>query len=162
MSAPFYTFSAKDSCGQNFDFKELEGKVVLIVNVASKCGFTGQYSGLQKLYAQYKDQGLVILGFPCNQFGGQEPGSSEEVVTFCKRTYDVEFPIMEKCQVNGSNTHPVYKFLKAQKTSWCMQRIKWNFEKFLIDRKGTVVARYGSMSSPAGIEAEVKRLCAQQ
>ncbi|GIL90329.1 hypothetical protein Vretimale_18193 [Volvox reticuliferus] len=160
MAAPadFYSLSATTNKGEILDFSTLKGKVVLIVNVASQCGFTGQYAGLQTLYDRYKDRGFTILGFPCNQFGGQEPGSAEEIVTFCSRNYGVEFPIMAKVNVNGDDASSVYKYLKSQKKQLMMEMIKWNFEKFLINRQGEVVARFSSMAAPASLESEIEKL----
>lgn len=154
----FYSLQANDLRGQPFSFEQLKGKVVLIINVASKCGFTPQYAGLQKLYDEFKDKGLVMLGFPCNQFGAQEPGGPEEIATFCSLNYGVTFPIMEKVDVNGDNTHPVYQFLKSQKKQLLMERIKWNFEKFLIDREGNVVERFSSAGTPDHIRPAIEKL----
>ena len=127
----FFDFNINDLSGKPFDLKSLKGKLILVVNVASKCGFTTQYKGLEDLNTKYSKSGLVILGFPCNQFGGQEPGGLSEI-TSCTRTYGVSFPIMEKIQVNGSESHPIYEFLKSSKPGILgIQMIKWNFEKFL-------------------------------
>ncbi|GAX83626.1 hypothetical protein CEUSTIGMA_g11050.t1 [Chlamydomonas eustigma] len=159
MSSPFYQLSAKDIKGQDFSFSQLEGKVVLIVNVASKCGFTPQYKGLQALYDKHKDNGLVILGFPCDQFGHQEPGGEEQIETFCTKNFGVSFPMMSKVEVNGGNTHPVYQFLKSEKKQMFMELIKWNFEKFLVDRSGNVVERFSSAGDPIShIEPKVAAL----
>ncbi|KAI8911135.1 glutathione peroxidase [Gorgonomyces haynaldii] len=130
---------------------DLKNKVVLIVNVASKCGFTPQYKGLEALHQKFKNQGVVVLGFPCNQFGAQEPGSPEEIQTFCSRTYDVTFDILEKGDVNGPNTHPLYQFLKNGKD------IRWNFEKFIVGKDGQVVAHFDSRKTPAELEAEIQK-----
>lgn len=155
----FYKLTPLDKKDAEFPFSALEGKVVLIVNVASKCGFTPQYEGLEALYKEYKDQGLEILGFPCNQFGHQEPGSSEEIVEFCSLNYGVTFPIMKKIDVNGSKEDPVYHYLKLQKSGLLgFKGIKWNFEKFLVDRKGKVVQRYSSITKPASIADDIKAL----
>ncbi|KAL7750479.1 Glutathione peroxidase 2 [Sorochytrium milnesiophthora] len=155
----FYSLEAQDAKKNTFSFEQLRGKVVLIVNVASKCGFTGQYEGLEKLYAQYKDQPFTIIGFPCNQFGNQEPGSEEEIQSFCRLTYGVSFPVMAKVEVNGDNEHPVYKWLKEQKSGILgLTRIKWNFEKFLINKDGEVVNRYSSMTKPEEIAKDVEKL----
>lgn len=155
----FYSLAPLDSKDQPFPFDQLKGKVVLIVNVASKCGFTPQYQGLEKLYEEYKDKGLVIIGFPCNQFAGQEPGSAEEIATFCSTKYNVTFPILKKIEVNGDKADPVYKFLKSQKSGLLgLTRIKWNFEKFLINKEGKVVERYGSVTSPNSIKPEIEKL----
>lgn len=155
----FYELTPKDHKNEPFPFKDLEGKVVLIVNVASKCGFTPQYDGLEKLYQKYKDQGLEIIGFPCNQFGSQEPGSSDEIQSFCKLNYGVSFPIMNKINVNGNDADPVYNFLKSQKSGLLgFKGIKWNFEKFLIDKKGNVVERFSSLSKPESIGEYIEPL----
>ena len=155
----FYNLAPKDKSGNPYPFSQLEGKVVLIVNVASKCGFTPQYDGLEELYKKYKDQGLVILGFPCNQFGHQEPGTQEEIQEFCRLNYGVTFPIMQKIDVNGANEDPVYGFLKSQKAGmFGLTRIKWNFEKFLIDKNGNVVERYSSLTKPASLDSKIAEL----
>ena len=155
----FYELSPKDSKGEPFPFSQLEGKVVLIVNVASKCGFTPQYKELEALYKKYEDKGFVVIGFPCNQFGHQEPGSDEEIVQFCQLNYGVSFPVLKKIDVNGSNADPVYNFLKNEKSGLLgFKGIKWNFEKFLIDKKGNVVERYSSLTKPSSLEATVEKL----
>lgn len=155
----FYSLAPKDKSGNPYPFSQLEGKVVLIVNVASKCGFTPQYDGLEELYKKYKDQGLVILGFPCNQFGHQEPGTQEEIQEFCKLNYGVTFPIMQKIEVNGANEDPVYRYLKSQKSGMLgLTRIKWNFEKFLIDKNGNVVERFSSLTKPASLDSKIAEL----
>ncbi|KAJ3091696.1 peroxiredoxin hyr1 [Quaeritorhiza haematococci] len=157
--SPFYTFPTKSLKGETVDLSQYKGKVVLVVNVASHCGFTPQYTGLEALYQKYKDRGLVILGFPCNQFGGQEPGSSEEIATFCTRTYNVTFPIMNKIEVNGKGEDPIYGWLKKEKPGILgLKMIKWNFEKFLVDKDGKVVHRYASTTSPESIGADVEKL----
>ncbi|KAG2449427.1 hypothetical protein HYH02_005574 [Chlamydomonas schloesseri] len=161
MSNPeFYGLSTTTLQGQPFPFSQLKGKVVLIVNVASKCGFTPQYKGLEELYQRYKDRGLIILGFPCNQFGGQEPGDAGAIGEFCQRNFGVTFPIMERSDVNGNDANPVFKYLKTQKKQFMMEMIKWNFEKFLVDKTGQVVARYSSMATPASLGPEVEKLLA--
>ncbi|TRM64781.1 thioredoxin-like protein [Schizophyllum amplum] len=158
-NAGFYSLKSELGNGKPFDFAELKGKVVLIVNVASKCGFTPQYKGLQALYEKYKDQGFVILGFPCNQFGGQEPEDDSGIATFCERNHGVTFPLMKKSEVNGDHTNEVYKWLKSQKSGILgLTRIKWNFEKFLIDKNGNVVNRWASTTAPDAIDAEVAKL----
>ncbi|KAG0281337.1 glutathione peroxidase gpx1 [Linnemannia gamsii] len=154
----FFALSAKDKKHQEISMKDFEGKVVLVVNVASKCGFTKQYAGLEELYKKYKDQGFVILGFPCNQFGGQEPGNEEEIESFCQLNFGVTFPLMAKIDVNGDHEDPVYTYLKSQKKSLMMSRIKWNFEKFLIAKDGTVYERYASVSTPEAIAKDVEKL----
>ncbi|KAJ3554494.1 hypothetical protein NM688_g3081 [Phlebia brevispora] len=162
--SPFYQLKAEQPGGKTFDFSELKGKVVLIVNVASKCyrvssGFTPQYKGLEELYEKYKEKGFVILGFPCNQFGGQEPGTDEEIAQFCSLNHGVTFPLMKKSDVNGDNTNEVYKYLKEQKSGLLgLTRIKWNFEKFLVDREGKVVHRWASTTAPDSIDAAVEKL----
>ncbi|KAL5525669.1 GPX2 [Sanghuangporus baumii] len=159
MSEGFYSLKAERPNGQVYDFEQLKGKVVLIVNVASKCGFTPQYKGLEALYQKHKDKGFVILGFPCNQFGGQEPGSDAEIAQFCELNHGVTFPLMKKSDVNGDNSNEVYKWLKNEKPGILgLTRIKWNFEKFLIDRNGKVVHRWASTTSPESIDAEVQKL----
>ncbi|KAK6339566.1 Glutathione peroxidase 2 [Orbilia javanica] len=153
----FYSYKPLDKKGEEYDLSQLKGKVVLIVNVASKCGFTPQYEGLEKLYAKYQDRGLVVLGFPCNQFGGQAPGTSEEQVSFCTLTYGVKFPVLGKIEVNGDKAHPLYEWLKKEKPGLLgMKRIKWNFEKFLISRDGKVVERWASTTSPASLTPRIE------
>ncbi|CAI4065024.1 hypothetical protein SKDZ_09G1990 [Saccharomyces kudriavzevii ZP591] len=155
----FYKLAPIDKKGQPFPFDQLKGKVVLIVNVASKCGFTPQYKELEALYKSYKDQGFTIIGFPCNQFGHQEPGSDEEIAQFCQLNYGVTFPIMKKTDVNGGNEDPVYKFLKSQKSGMLgLRGIKWNFEKFLIDKKGKVHERYSSLTKPSSLSETIEEL----
>ncbi len=157
-SAQFYKFKSKSIDGKEISMKAYEGKVVLIVNTASKCGFTPQYEGLEKLYKQYKDKGLVILGFPCNQFGGQEPGSAEEISKFCSLKYGVTFPMFQKIEVNGDNADPLYKYLKTALPGTLGNEIKWNFTKFLLDKKGNPVSRYGSSTKPEDITADIEKL----
>jgi len=158
----FFQFKVIDWNKKEFDFSQLKGKVTLVVNVASQCGFTPQYKGLQGLHDKYKDQGLVIIGFPCNQFGGQEPAAEEEIHTFCSRNYNVSFPIMGKVEVNGDNVAPVYKFLKSQQKQLLLERIKWNFEKFLVNKQGVVVDRFSSVATPESIEPAIQKLLAEQ
>ena len=138
-----YEFNAKDLNGNEVDFAQFKDKVLLIVNTASKCGFTPQFEGLEKLYQSYKDQGLVVIGFPCNQFGSQDPGSNEEIGEFCQKNYGVSFLMMQKIEVNGDNEHPLYTWLKKQEGGFLTDGIKWNFTKFLVNRQGEVVDRYG-------------------
>ncbi|KAJ1664163.1 Glutathione peroxidase 2, partial [Coemansia sp. RSA 25] len=162
-SKPFYGFGFDLLNGQKYEFSQLAGKVVLIVNVASKCGFTPQYDGLQKLYEKHGEKGLVILGFPSNQFAGQEPGTDEEIGATCKRNYGVSFPIMTKSDVNGKNENEVYKYLKVEKPGLMgLQRVKWNFEKFLVNRKGDVVERWASTTTPQSIESTIEKYLAQE
>lgn len=155
----FYSLKAERPGGKEYSFSELKGKVVLIVNVASKCGFTPQYKGLQDLYLKYKDQNFVILGFPCNQFGGQEPEDDKGIEEFCTLNHGVTFPLMKKSDVNGDNTNEVYKWLKEEKSGiFGLTRIKWNFEKFLVDKEGNVVQRWASTTTPQAIDEEVAKL----
>ncbi len=157
--AEIYDFDAATLGGDPVDLGDYRGKVLLIVNVASKCGFTPQYEGLEELYHQYKDEGFEILGFPCNQFGAQEPGDAKEIATFCSTTYGVSFPMFEKIDVNGSDAHPLYKWIKGQKKGLAGTRdIKWNFTKFLVDREGNVVQRFGPQDKPEAIAKHVAKL----
>jgi len=155
----FYDFNATDIIGVEQNMTEYKGKVLLVVNVASKCGFTPQYKGLQELYQSYKGKGFEILAFPCNQFKEQEPGTHKEIQTFCNLNYQTTFPLFEKIEVNGENTHPLYKFLKNEATGFLgTKSIKWNFTKFLIDRDGNVIERYGSTTKPKKIEKDIVKL----
>ncbi len=142
-----YDLSATDIDNQLKSLEAYEGKVLLIVNVASKCGFTGQYENLESLYQTYKDKGLVVMGFPCNQFGGQEPGTSDDIKSFCALNYGVSFPMFEKIDVNGPDQHPLYAFLTGENSPF-PGKIKWNFNKFLVGRDGKILARFGSMTNP--------------
>lgn len=154
-----FDFSAEDTKGDNVALENFRGKVLLIVNTASKCGFTPQYEGLEKLQADYHDQGFEVLAFPCNQFGKQEPGSNEEIVEFCTTRFSATFPIFSKIDVNGADTHPLYAWLKQQaKGIMGTERIKWNFTKFLINRQGEVVKRYGSQAKPEQIADDIAAL----
>ncbi|OMH82036.1 Peroxiredoxin HYR1 [Zancudomyces culisetae] len=160
-SSKFYSLVAKDLKGNEFPFSQLQGKVVLVVNVASKCGFTPQYKGLEELNKKYSSEGLQIIGFPCNQFGSQEPGGSEEIGQFCSRNYGVSFPIMEKTDVNGANESPVYGYLKSEKSGLLgIKSIKWNFEKFLVDRQGNVVDRFSSLTTPESMQKRIEEVLA--
>jgi glutathione peroxidase len=144
--------------GETEQMNDYAGKVLLIVNVASHCGFTGQYASLQSIYAQFHDGGFEVLGFPCNQFGGQEPGSAAEIEQFCSMRYQTTFPLFEKTDVNGENSHPLFKFLKhAAPGILGTEAIKWNFTKFLVDRKGQVIRRYGSADDPASIANDIRK-----
>lgn len=155
----FYDFNAKSITGEEVSMSAYKGKVVLVVNVASKCGFTPQYEGLEKLYQDYKSQGLEILGFPCNQFGGQEPGTHEQIQNFCKVNFGVTFPLFAKIDVNGEHTHPLYAHLKSKAPGFLgTEGIKWNFTKFLIDRQGNVIRRYGSSTKPEKIAKDIEKL----
>jgi glutathione peroxidase len=153
-----HEFTVKDSRGKDVDLSVYKGKVLLVVNVASKCSFTDtNYTQLTELYNRYKDKGLEILGFPCNQFLRQEPGTSVEAQDFACTRYKAEYPIFQKIRCNGPNTAPVYKFLKASKRGFFGSRIKWNFTKFLVDREGKVIARYGTPTAPLSIEGDIKK-----
>jgi len=158
MAITFYNFTAKTLQGKAKSMADYKGKVVVIVNTASKCGFTPQYAGLEELNRKYIDKGLVILGFPCNQFGKQEPGSSKEISEGCLINYGVSFQMFDKIEVNGSGTHPLYVFLKKQLTGFLGGRIKWNFTKFVIDRSGNPVKRYAPITKPEKMEEYLVKL----
>jgi len=159
MGSPIYDFAVSDIHGKQRKLEEFKGKVMLIVNVASKCGFTPQYKGLEALYEQLHSRGLEVLGFPCNQFGAQEPGTAQEIESFCEMNYGVTFPLFAKVDVNGKDAAPVYKYLKKEKPGLLgSEAIKWNFTKFLVDRDGKVVERYGSNVEPDAIAADVEKL----
>ena len=151
-----YDFSAQTLSGVTQDFSEYQDKVLLIVNTASKCGFTPQYEGLEALNQQYRDQGLVIVGFPCNQFGHQEPGEADEIGTFCQKNYGVSFPMMAKVDVNGKDAHPIFNWLKEQQGGFLTDGIKWNFTKFLIGRDGQVINRYAPTTKPEELKADIE------
>ena len=151
-----YDFSATTIDGSVQKLSEYKGKPLLVVNVASMCGFTPQYTGLEALYRKFKDRGLVVLGFPCDQFGHQEPGDEAEIKNFCSLNYDVSFPLFAKVDVNGRDAHPLYQWLKSEKSGFLgTEGIKWNFTKFLIDRNGQVVKRYAPTDTPEKIEKEL-------
>ena len=155
----FYDFEANNIKGKTVSMKEYEGKTIVVVNTASKCGFTPQYEGLEALYQKYKNQGLVILGFPCNQFGKQESGSSDEIEEFCQINYGVTFPLFEKIEVNGKNEHPIFKFLKEKQSSGIFgSKIKWNFTKFIINSKGVPVKRFSPTTKPEKMEETIVKL----
>jgi glutathione peroxidase len=178
--ARIYDFKALTNKGLEFDFAQFEGKVLLIVNTASKCGFTPQYDGLEALYQKYKDQGLVIVGFPCDQFAHQEPGSDEEIAEFCRINHGVTFPLMAKIEVNGENEHPVFNYLKSvapteeykglkgkatrtmlkglSKSAKKDSDILWNFTKFLINRDGTIVKRFAPVAEPVSFEKDIEEM----
>ena len=178
--AKIYDFKALNNKGLDFDFAQFEGKVLMIVNTASKCGFTPQYDGLEALYQKYKDQGFVIVGFPCDQFAHQEPGSDEQIAEFCRINHGVTFPLMSKIDVNGKDAHPIFEFLKSQapteeynglkaKATHAMLKglsksvekdsdILWNFTKFLINRDGTMVKRFAPVTTPEGMEDDIKAM----
>lgn len=157
MEQALYVLNATLINGQEKHLVDYKGKVLLIVNTASKCGFTPQYKGLQELYARYKEKGLEILGFPCNQFGHQEPGAEEEIQSFCQVNFGVTFTLFKKIEVNGENAHPIFKFLKNAAPGWLSKSIKWNFTKFLVDRQGMVVKRFSPITAPAKIENWVQQ-----
>ena len=151
-----YDFTAQDLDGVEQPLDTLRGKALLVVNVASKCGFTPQYTGLEAMYRRHKDEGLEVLGFPCDQFGHQEPGNADEIKNFCSLTYDVTFPMYAKIDVNGAHAHPLWKWMKEQKSGILgLEGIKWNFTKFLIDRNGHVVKRYAPTDTPEKIEGDL-------
>ena len=155
MKKSVYEYSAKDINGTEINLSQYKGKVLLIVNVASKCGFTPQYKGLEEIFEEYKGE-VVVLGFPCNQFGAQEAGNAEELKNFCSLTYDVKFPLFEKIDVNGANAHPLYEFLKEAKPGLLgTEGIKWNFTKFLVNKNGEVVKRYAPTDKPEDIKKEL-------
>lgn len=151
-----YEFSALDIRGQEVALSDYKDQVILIVNTASKCGFTPQFEGLEKLYSDLKDEGLVILGFPCNQFGSQDPGSEGEIQEFCQLNYGVSFPMFSKIDVNGDNAHPLFEYLKNEaRGALGSKSIKWNFTKFLVSKSGEVIERYGSVDTPEKIKKDV-------
>jgi glutathione peroxidase len=159
--ASVYDFTANTLDGREVSLGDYRGKVILIVNTASKCGFTPQYEGLEALYKAHADQGLVVLGFPCNQFGAQEPGDAAEIANFCSLTYDVSFPMFAKVEVNGPTAHPLYQYLKkAKKGLLGSEGIKWNFTKFLIDKTGAVAGRYAPTDKPEALEGTIEKLLA--
>jgi len=154
-----YDFGATTLDGRAVTLGEYRGRVLLVVNVASKCGFTPQYSGLEALYRRLEPRGFTVLGFPCDQFGHQEPGDAEEIRRFCALNYEVTFPLFAKIEVNGANAHPLYRYLKHEAPGILgTERIKWNFTKFLVDRAGTVVGRFAPTEKPAALEAKVAAL----
>jgi glutathione peroxidase len=157
MAQEFYSFEVKATNGQSVALSDYRGKVVLVVNVASRCGYTPQYDGLQKLYSKYRDQGLVILGFPCNQFGAQEPGSNDEIQSFCQMNFGVEFPIFKKIDVNGAHADPLFGWLKKSAPGILgTEMIKWNFTKFLIGRDGQVIDRFAPQTTPLELEKPIE------
>ena len=153
-----YDFKVTNNKGEEISLSEFKGKVLLIVNTATGCGFTPQYKGLEELYKKYKDKGLEILDFPCNQFGHQAPGSDSEIDSFCTLNYDTTFPRFKKIDVNGDNASPLYKWLKKEKGGVFGNAIKWNFTKFLVDRNGKVVGRYSPTTAPSKLEEKIKDL----
>jgi glutathione peroxidase len=158
-----YDFSATRLDGAAAQLSEFRGQVLLIVNTASQCGFTPQYAALEELYRAFKDRGFAVLGFPCNQFGAQEPGSPEEIGSFCKINFGVSFPLFAKIDVNGPQTHPLYRFLKRERRGiFWTEKIKWNFTKFLVDRTGRVVYRRGSSANPRKLAPSIEELLGPQ
>ncbi len=154
----FYSYSANSLRGENISMSDYKGKVVLVVNTASKCGLTPQYEGLEELHKKYAERGLVILGFPCNQFGNQEPGDSKDISEGCLINYGVSFQMFEKIEVNGANTHPLYEFLKKSCSGILNNSIKWNFTKFIIDTNGVPVKRFAPQTEPAKLESTIEKL----
>ncbi len=155
-----YDFTAERMDGSMQPLAEFEGKVLLVVNTASKCGFTPQFEGLEALNEQYKDQGLTVIGFPCNQFGSQDPGSNDEIGAFCQKNYGVSFPMMAKVDVNGAEAHPIFKWLKDQKGGLLTDGIKWNFTKFLIGSDGQVIDRYAPTTKPDALKGDIEKALA--
>lgn len=155
MNTDFYQLKVKTPSGQEISMTEFKGKVILIVNTATKCGLAPQFEGLEKLHQEYKDKGLVVLGFPCNQFLSQEPETNDTMVESCQVNFGVTFQLLEKCDVNGPDTHPVFKYLKKKLGGWFGSKIKWNFTKFLVDRNGYPVKRYAPTVKPEAIEGEI-------
>jgi glutathione peroxidase len=161
MTSTLYDFNVTLNNGQDIKLEEYQGKVLLIVNTASKCGFTPQYDGLQSVYSKYKDQGLVVLGFPCDQFGHQEPGTDSEIEQFCSLKFNVDFPLFKKIEVNGSQASPLYQYLKNAAPGLLGSKgIKWNFTKFLIDKSGKVIKRYAPTTKPEDITVDIEALLA--
>ena len=157
MPDSLYDFEARSLDGRPVRLADYRGKVLLIVNTASACGFTPQFAGLEQLWRRYRARGLVVLGFPCNQFGGQDPGSEAEIGAFCERNYGVSFPMMAKIEVKGANAHPLYRWLTAEKPGLLGTRaIKWNFTKFLVGRDGRVLRRYGPTEKPEALERDIE------
>ena len=159
MTSPtsLFDFAATSLEGEPVDLASYDGQVVLVVNTASQCGLTPQYEGLQKLYDEYGDEGLTVLGFPCDQFGNQEPGSEDEIGAFCERNFGVTFPMFAKIDVNGDDAHPIYQWLRDQKGGLLGSQIKWNFTKFLVGRDGQVIARYSPTTSPENLASDVEK-----
>ena len=153
-----YDFTATSLAGEDVPLKQFEGSVLLIVNTASQCGFTPQYQGLEALHRELSPRGFAVLGFPCNQFGGQEPGDAKQIADFCESKYEISFPLFGKIDVNGGNAHPLYNYLKREKSGLLGSSIKWNFTKFLVDRAGQVVARHAPTATPQGLKKEIEAL----
>lgn len=155
-----HDFTATTIDGEDRPLAAYDGRVALVVNTASQCGFTPQLEGLEQLHRQYADQGLAVLGFPCNQFGNQDPGSDEEIGAFCQKNYGVSFQMFSKVEVNGDDAHPVYRWLRSEKSGLLGEKIKWNFTKFLVGKDGQVIKRYGSTTKPEKIAADIERALA--
>lgn len=159
MPQTIHEFTAANIAGKEISLADYKGKVVLVVNTASKCGFTPQFAGLEALYEKYKDRGLVILGFPCNQFGAQEPGTADQIQEFCQLNYGVKFPMFGKIDVKGSDAHPLFKFLTSEKPGILgIEAIKWNFTKFLVDKNGNPVKRYAPNTEPKDIASDIEKI----
>jgi glutathione peroxidase len=158
MASEFYELTANNPQGQPVNMSVYAGKIVLVVNTATQCGLTPQFMGLEKLYEDYRDKGLIILGFPCNQFGSQEPLANDVMESTCLVNYGVSFPLFEKIEVNGPHAHPVFAYLKSKLGGWFGRRIKWNFTKFLLDRDGKPVKRFAPVTKPADIEGHIRAL----
>src|SRR3569833_1415747 len=156
--ASLYDFTATSLGGEEVPIKRFEGKVLLIVNTASACGFTPQYRGLEALYRALEPRGFAVLGFPCYQFGGQEPGTASDIDAFCTGKYDVTFPMLSKIDVKGAEAHPIYKYLRGEKSGLLRSAIKWNFTKFLVDRSGRVVSRHAPTTTPEALKKEIEAL----
>ena len=156
--ATIYDFKAVASNGKEIDFKEFEGKVLLIINTASKCGFTPQFDGLEALNEKYRDRGLVVIGFPCNQFAEQDPGADSEIEGFCRMNYGVTFQIMKKVDVNGKDAHPIFKYLRSQTKGFLGDKVKWNFTKFLVSRDGKTIKRFAPTVVPEKLEGEIEKM----
>ncbi len=157
-----YDYTVHDMQGQEVKLEQYRGKVLLITNTASKCGFTPQFEGLESVHQKYQEQGLVILGFPCNQFGGQDPGSNDQILNFCVQNYGVSFPMHEKIEVNGTAAHPLFDYLKQEATGALgTRRIKWNFTKFLVGRQGEVIGRYAPLTKPEALEQDIQEALAR-
>ncbi|HEY9595428.1 MAG TPA: glutathione peroxidase [Spirochaetia bacterium] len=161
MMETIFDLSARENSGKEKNLADYAGKVLLVVNTASKCGFTPQYKGLEDLYEKYADRGLVVLGFPCDQFAHQEPGSNEEIASFCQKNFGVTFPLMEKIDVNGPSTHPVFQFLKGRAPGVLGRKVKWNFTKFLVHRDGRMVKRFSPNTPPEALVRDVETAIAE-
>ena len=161
MATTIFDLHARENSGTEKNLADYAGKVLLVVNTASKCGFTPQYKGLEELYEKYKDKGLVVLGFPCDQFAHQEPGTNEEIVSFCQKNFGVTFPLMEKIDVNGPATHPVFQFVKNRAPGFLTKQVKWNFTKFLVHRDGQTVKRFPPNRPPEAIVRDVEAAIAE-